>query len=277
MTPEQQASTPEVGAEKPFISDAYEVIAKASQSHPETTESFLAVDTHVDALLQLAEDGEITGSAGVYTRDKLLLQFEDFLKELNTPVKDGEAPDPYGYIPGKDGLRASFRMLMDNPATSRNFKESLAMHIEAHKAKRAELLTAEKIEDMGEVEVAAAGGVEPMAEAKRAASGMIEVPDYIKNDSAAVPAVESAALAQSATPERAAEAPLAPEAETELQTNERFLRESKAELDELYVQHRAAAPGSDEQATLENQIKHAKEDVGTFARRVAKLKGNSVW
>ncbi len=267
MSPEQQKATPENQQEKPYVTEVHSVIAKASESHPETTDSFSAVDSHVDKILHDADNGEITGSAGTYTREQLLVQLEDFIKELNTPVEKRTEKNPYAYVPGKDGLRASFRMLMDNPVTSKNFEQSIKMHIEAHKEKRAELLSPENIQEMGEVELIAAEVNEPMVEARRAARGMIEVPDFGKKSSEATP------LEIPAAPQEGSEK--APETEAEMY--ERFSRESQAELRDLYAQHRAAVPGSQEAATLENQIRNTKEDVGTYARKASRLKGNTNW
>jgi hypothetical protein len=65
--------------------------------------------------------------------------------------------------------------------------------------------------------------------------------------------------------------------ESELDMNKRWLRESRAELDDLYKQLRRVAPGSYEADGLTNQIRYAKEDVGKYARAVAKLEGNTNW
>lgn len=67
----------------------------------------------------------------------------------------------------------------------------------------------------------------------------------------------------------------APEQETELQMAERFLAETKAELQELYAAHRKVDPGSQEAYSLENKIRYAKEDAGRFAGQVARLKGHN--
>lgn len=72
-----------------------------------------------------------------------------------------------------------------------------------------------------------------------------------------------------------AAAPEAPEQETELQMNERFLAETQTELRGLYAQHRTLDPKSNEAASIENQIRHAKEDAGKFAKKVAHLKGGN--
>lgn len=55
--------------------------------------------------------------------------------------------------------------------------------------------------------------------------------------------------------------------ETDQEMYERFMLESRAELKELYELHRSAAQGSEEQAVLDNQIKHAKEDVDKWAKK----------
>jgi len=65
--------------------------------------------------------------------------------------------------------------------------------------------------------------------------------------------------------------------ETDVEMYERFVRESQAELSALYAQHRAVSPHSNEAATLENQISHAKADIGEYSRKLARLKGSQVW
>lgn len=68
-----------------------------------------------------------------------------------------------------------------------------------------------------------------------------------------------------------------PEEETELQMNERFLREAMAEKNDLYAQLRQAKPNTYEYDSLENQIRQAKSDADEYAKKVAKLKGNTNW
>ena len=250
MSPENQATTPEKPTEQPRVTAAQEVIAKAAEQHPETEANFSILDAHVDALLDAADKGEITGSAGTYTREQLLDQFEAFLNDLHKPVKEGEKPvNPYMRIPGKDGLRASFFALMANDATARSFEESLRLHVDTYETKRAELLNPQNIQEMGEVEVQAAGVDEPMQEARRAAGDLINVSEPLQEQ----------------------------EGETDVQMYERFVREGRAELDDLYAQHRAATPGSWEADSLVNQIKNAKEDLGANARKLSQLKGEGKW
>lgn len=182
MSPEQNAKTPEQRAEKPYVTAAKEVILTADQNAPGTTERFKVVDSHVDKILEAVDKGEITGSAGTYTREQLLLQFEDFLTKLNMTDEQLKGEDPYSYIPSKDGMRASFRLLMGSDATYRDFQDSLRMHVSDEHEKRAKLLSADEIEKMGDVEVSAAGVDEPMVEARRAATGIIEgIPDHLKS------------------------------------------------------------------------------------------------
>jgi len=187
MTQELHPATPEQQADKPQVAAAKKVILEAEKSAQGTTERFLGIDAYVDKVLQAADDGEITGSAGTYTREQMVRQIQDFLAELNKTVEQREGVDPYTRIPGKDGLRAAFRQMMNSEATYRDFEESLKIHVAAEKERRAELLSADNIQDMGEVEVDSAGVVEPMppvaplAEARRAATGLIEgIPDHLK-------------------------------------------------------------------------------------------------
>ncbi len=179
---EQQPTTPETQQEKPYVLAAHEVIKKASENAHGTTERFVAVDTYVANFLEAAERGEVTGSRGVYTKEDLFDQIEDFLADSKRPVEAREQKDPSVYIPSIDGMRASFQLLMDNDATSRDFEDSLKMHIEAHHQKRAELLSPENIESMGEAEVRAAEVTDPMVGARRAAGGLIEgIPEKIQS------------------------------------------------------------------------------------------------
>ena len=62
----------------------------------------------------------------------------------------------------------------------------------------------------------------------------------------------------------------APE-ETEAEMYERFMRETKQELDGLYNQLRKVDPKSYEAVTLENQIKYTKEDLGAHDRKLREL------
>ncbi len=274
MTPENTPLNPEQQAAPLRVAEAREVIAQAEQQHPSTTENFLIVDQHIESLLNAADRGEITGSAGVYSRDQILDQFDAFLQDLDAPSEPGkERPNPYTRIPGKDGLRASVRLLMESQSTARTFEDALKLRLEEREAKHAELLSPENIQEMGEAELTAAEVKEPFAEASRAASQMIEIPDFIRNPSGA----KATAEVVDPTPvEPQASVELAPAAqETELEMNERFLRESQAELHELYAQHQKVERGSAEWGSLENQIKLAKEDVGKFAKKVAQLKGGN--
>ena len=66
-----------------------------------------------------------------------------------------------------------------------------------------------------------------------------------------------------------------PQPETDLEMNERFLRETQQELQELYAEHRQLDPRSYKAQAIENQIKYAKEDAGSFAKKVAQLKGRN--
>lgn len=269
MTPENQNTSLEQQAEKPRVAAANEVIARAKEQHPALSSNFEILDKHVDALLEAADNEEITGSAGVYTREQMLDQFKSFLEDLNKKPQSGEKPtDPFLRIPGKDGLRDSFKLLMNNEATWRSLQESLRLHIEAHETKRAELLSPENIQEMGEAELVAAEVPEPLQEARRAASGLIEMPDFIKNPQVVQTPAEVVTEPQPVVEQE-------PKPETELEMNERFLRQTQAELQDLYAQHRQAVPNSWEAGSLENQIKNAKEDAGAFARKVAKLKGQN--
>ena len=141
---------------------------------------------------------------------------------------------------------------MENPSTSKNFDQLLRFQVETYKAERnrAELLSPENIQEMGEVELNAAGVEEPMLEARRVAASFIED----------TPPMQA--------PEAVAE-------ETELQMYERFVREYRAELQDLYAQHRLAVPGSQEADELANQIAHAKQDAGEYAKKVAQLRSTA--
>lgn len=281
--PEQQQN-PEQRAEKPRVTKANEVIAAAAEQHPATDENFKVLDTYVDDLLQSADKGEITGSAGTYTRERILDQFEDFLKEYkHTRIykpAPGEAPkDPFTFIPSKDGLRDAFRLMMKDHATAHSLEQSLKLHVEAHLEKRAELLSPEKIEEMGEAELTAAEVPEPMEQAKVAAAGLIEMPDHIrwphgKPSEAGAPApVDKPQVTEQLQTTEAA----APQPESDAEMYDRFVREDQAELQQLYAEHRAAQPGSWEQGSLENQISNKKKDIGDNLRKAARARGDTKW
>lgn len=247
MSPENTQLTPEQQNEKPYVLKAQEVIVEASSNAPQTEARFQAVDTYIAEVLEAADAGEITGSKGVYTKEDMLLQFGDFLNLAGKSEEERKGVDPFAYIPSANGLRSAFRLLMDNDATYRDMQTSLKMHLPEERIEadvegisRPELITSKVVmREMGGASLKAVGIEEPQSPDKQSVEG--------------------------SAPE---------EPETEVEMYERFVREGKAELDELYRQHRNAEVGSSEWASLENQIKLAKEDVGANARRAAQLKGN---
>lgn len=87
----------------------------------------------------------------------------------------------------------------------------------------------------------------------------------------AVPTVV-AAVGEQALESVGVEAPVERVAETDEQMLDRFVRESRAELQELYAQHRLAKPQSYEMDSLENQIRNVKEDVNKYSRDLAAIR-----
>lgn len=247
MSPEANTPTPEQQNEKPYIRKAEEVIAEAAANAPQTEARFQAVDSYIADVLEAADAGEVTGSKGVYSKEDMLLQFSDFLNLAGKTEEERKGVDPFAYIPSANGLRSAFRLLMDNDATYRDMEVSLKMHLPDDESEtsvevesRPELITSDVVRrEMGETSLKAVG---------------IEQPQ---------PLNEQSSLESSAE-----------KTETEVEMYEQFVREGKAELDDLYRQHRASVVGSSEWASLENQIKLAKEDLGANARRAAQLKGN---
>lgn len=61
--------------------------------------------------------------------------------------------------------------------------------------------------------------------------------------------------------------------ETEDEMYARFERETQDELHELYARHRKLDPHSSEAAAIENQIRYAKEDLGSYMRKRLALRG----
>lgn len=253
--PEDQPKTPEV-AEKAYVAAAREVIAKATESAPETDARFEAVDSYVDRLLLAADAGEITGSAGTYSREQLLNQFRDFLSEVYRPEDQRRAPDPYAFIPSKDGMRRSFRLLMDDSETHREFEQSLRLHLEP-KGEQQQTETSEIItgipealrtkagEDLGEEAVEASGFVDP--DASQAASRIVS-------------------LGEVSEPVEARE-------ETEDEMYARFEKETRDDFQEFHRQLRLLDPRSAEADALRNQISQAKEDLGKYAKERRRLQG----
>lgn len=253
--PEDQPITPEVPAEKAYVAAAREVIAKAGETAPETDARFEVVDSYVDQLLVAADAGEITGSAGTYSREQLLSQFRDFLSDMYQPEDQRRAPDPYAFIPSKDGMRRAFRLLMDDTETHSDFELSLRLHLkpkgESPQTETNEIITGipealrtKAEEDLGEEAVEATGLIEP--DAAQAASRVM--------------------FGESSGPTERME-------ETEDEKYARFERETREELQRLYREHRQVDSRSIEADALENQIAHAKEDLGKFTQERRRLQG----
>jgi len=287
MSPEQQATTPEKPKEE------YELVAEkliadlAKIPEDEMIRRKTAMDDFLLDIIDRAESGEIVGKRGnVYDKETILKQFALYDGELKDRL-----PDPEATIPGFNGLRSAFKTLASNEVTGRFLADSVDEIVhgdwrnrvpvkqpEAVSAEAGEveaLRSKDNIQKVGEAELDAAGvnepipDVDPMKGAVRAASGLIEVPDFAKNSEAIpLPPAEIQTAPQAAVEQ-------SPQEETELQMNERFLRETQAELQALYAELRTLKPGSNEAGSVENQIKFAKEDAGKFAGKVARLKGQN--
>lgn len=224
------------------------------------------------------------------TFDDLLLEQIEYAIADSDPANSNRAESKWDtHMTRQNGLRNAVATLLENERFRQPF-------IDAVRKRQAEIIRArdgvegeskltpeqfQKVaEDEGRVAVESAPVVidfDAAAEAARsmvggadAPSGVMEIPDFVRNPGGARPAFEAPVAAPVVAPEKDPAAP-----ESELEMNERFLRETQAELRDLYAEHRAAAPGSYEQDSLANQIKHAKEDAGKFARKVAQLKGGN--
>ena len=204
MTPENFPTTPEAEAPRSYTAEAQDIVAFAADQVPEMTSVYKRVDSYIDSILNDADEGKITGSIGVYSREQILQQLNDAYTESMTPKEMRHQPDadPYTFIPRANGLRDSMRLLMTEESTYREVADSLRVHVEAQQRRHEELVSPENIQDMGEVEVSSAGVVEPMAQARRAAEGIIDrIPDHIMNPKpAAAEAAQAAAPAAEATP-----------------------------------------------------------------------------
>ncbi len=168
MSPEHTPTTPETNNEKPYVSKAQEVIARAAANAPETTARFEVIDTFVDDILQAARDGEISGSNGAYTEEDLLDQLVSFKKHAYSNVEnaagaDKEVIDPFMLIPRASGLRDAFRTLWANEATHTDLEQAILLRSpEAQAELRSELLSTARLEDIGEVGLNAAEVKRPL-------------------------------------------------------------------------------------------------------------------
>lgn len=249
--PEDQPITPEVKAEKAYVTAAREVIAEVGETVPETLARFEVVDSYIDRLLLAADAGEITGSAGTYSREQLLDQFRDFLSELHLPPDQRVVPDPYAIIPSRDGMRRSFRLLMGDSATHREFEESLRLHLKP----KAEQQQTEESEIITGVPKALSAKAEEVVEA----SGLVD-------SDASQAASRIVSLGEASEPVEARE-------ETEDEMYARFEKEARGDFQEFHRQLRLLDPRSVEADALRNQISQAKEDIGKYAKARRRLQG----
>ncbi|MGH7218610.1 MAG: hypothetical protein ACREGE_04175 [Candidatus Microsaccharimonas sp.] len=179
MSPEQPAHTTEQQNEKPYVRKAQEVIAEATVNAPQTEARYEVIDAYITEVLEAADRGEITGTHGTYTKEQMQSQIQDFLA-LNGKLeaeRDGE--NPYSRIPGINGLRASFRSLMENDATSRDFELALKLHasentIESLDGRSGELITTEVVRKVGAAELRAVGITKPGTEVASAETELQE-------------------------------------------------------------------------------------------------------
>lgn len=165
MSPEQSNQTPEQGSEKLYIRKAQEVITEATAHAPETEDRFQAVDAYVTDILEAANNGEITGSHGTYTKEQLQSQIRDFLSENRKSEEKRRVADPYRFIPSANGLRSAFRSIMSNEDVGLDFELALNLQSrEAEEGRNEELITSEMVQKIGAAELRAAGVAEPGAE-----------------------------------------------------------------------------------------------------------------
>ncbi len=239
--------TPETEKEVP---GRYESFATSSIEHAnEAKDAEGRLDVMRDFLKEIRLDaygGEIKGTSD-YDAEKFDTLLFTFSEEIQRPVADREEKfkDPLKIIPRHEGLRDGFVKLMTTESTAQALLDAIA-------EVKAKNLEAEREHDRIFKERYGEHELSP-----------VERSEVIKE--IGEEAVENV-LEQQQT-------------ETELQMNERFLRESEEELKELYARHRATPQGSSEADALESQIRYTKEDVGKFAKNISKLKDgpNSVW
>ena len=236
------SQSPEKGSEKPYLDEAKSIIEQAADIAPGISDRYDLVKAHVDEMLAAADRGEIEGSSGKYSRDALITQFESFLEANRQTDEQRQGQSQYLHIPRAGGMRDSIKALSNSEATFRELDDALSTLVYEQNEQfeqTAERPGTSTAQELGGVSLQAAG---------------VEVP-----------AVEPAAEAE------------APAEETEAEMYSRYARESKQELNELYAELRGVEPGSWEAATIENQIKLTKQDVGEYARMAAKASGNTNW
>jgi hypothetical protein len=249
---ENQPNSPEVQPEKAYVTAAREVIAEATEIAPETVARFAVVDSYVARLLLDVDAGKITGSAGTYSREQLLDQFRDFLSEEDLPLDQRVVPNPYAIIPSQDGIRRSFRLLMDDDATREEFKISLRLHTEA----KAEPETEQQ--QTKESEIITGVPKELGAKAEEA----VEAPG--------LPGPDVAQAASRIVFGESSESTEHPE-ETEAEMYARFEKEARDDFQEFHRQLRLLDPRSIEADALRNQISQVKEDIGKYAKERRRL------
>jgi len=259
MTLESQQPTEEQAPKLPYLEGAQKVLKSIKSLEQDETTALRALTTmsdYLDDVLDAAENGEITRSdeqALPYTRSEIIDQFERLTEALNTKPE----MTAFDLIPKSGGLRRALADLLTQAPTGKVTMDALQAKVDEHRKNEREVsLTEEEVDEIGAEALEAAGVVEPeashgepLSDARRAAEGFI-----------------NGSSASEAAPK-----------ESDLEMNRRWVSETKKELDQLYEELRSSTPGSRRSGQLENLIKMTKEDLGGYARTVARLEGNTKW
>jgi hypothetical protein len=267
-----------VPPESPFSATATDIIDSTRNYNqkqldtwvlPDKMKALLAeieADTQANNYVRREESAEHPGmiSETLIDFDSLIMQEIDYAISDSDPVNTDPVNKKWDtHLTRQSGLRGTVASLLQNNKTRGAFvaavRQRQAEIIQARDGVEAESrLTPEQYEkaalDEGEVAVKSTPVLLDMGVATRAAQAMVSGNEGVAEASAVTPEVAT---------------------ETDLQMNERFLRETEAELRDLYAELRKVAPGSWEAGQLQNQIKHAKEDTGKFAKKIANLKGQN--
>jgi len=269
-----------VPPESPFSGTATDILYSTRHYNQKQLDAMVLPDKMKTLLAEIEADTQ----ANAYVRrerseenpriiSETLMDFDSLImQEIDYAISDSDPAntDPVNkkwdtHLTRQSGLRGTVASLLQNNKTRGAFvtavRQRQAEIIQARDGAETESgLTSEKYEkaalDEGQVAVKSAPVLLDMGVSTRVAQTMVT-------------GGEGAAEASVVTSEVAVE--------SEAEMYERFVRESRAELEGLYAQHRKLAPGSYEAGTLVNQINNTKQDIGEYAKKAAKLRGNTNW
>lgn len=299
---ERPKSAAELQYEKRYVSEATAIIRDQKHADLGEPDEIDRTKIFVDRLLHSADSGEVKLGGEAIDSEQMILQFTTFLAERAQSLdpKNTQKLRPFTNIPRDGGMRDAFEALMNSSLSDkliRTLHERTGIPIVE---KEADLTTIEDIQERGNVALDAVGTVEPIPDespydkALNAASGIIDaVPPHILNPPKAVASVPLPApmpapearqdVVEPIEPAKAAEVVLSPQAQEQLAMYERFDREFKEELDELYKDIRAmdAKPAymrgpdhANERDRLAREISYKKSERGKYSHKADLLKGH---